>query len=133
MSHGPRPRSELGAVAAGGAAGAVLRWAVGVAVPDGGALPWATLAVNVLGAFLLGLLAGSALVRRRPVLGAALGPGLLGGFTTFSAYAAQSRALVADGRVAVAAAYVVGTAAGCLVAVAVARLLVGRASREAVR
>ena len=53
---------------------------------------------------------------------AALGPGLLGGFTTLSAYAEEARGLVADGRAGLAAAYVLGTLAACLLAVAAARL-----------
>ena len=65
-------------------------------------------------------------MRDRPALAAALGPGLLGGYTTMSAYAEETRALLADDRVATAAAYAVGTALACLLAVLLAERLTGR-------
>jgi CrcB protein len=115
----------LAAVAVGGAAGALLRYGLTTALPDrSGSFPWTILAVNVAGCFLLALLPGLAAVRRRPLLGPLLGPGVLGGFTTLSAYAEQSRALVADGHDVLAASYVVGTLAACLLAVAAGARLV---------
>lgn len=107
-------------VAVGGAVGASLRWTLGELVPDGGGVPWTTFAINVSGTFLLALLPALAWVRRSPARTVALGPGVLGGYTTLSAYAEQTRALLADGRPALAAAYVVGTLAVCLVAAALA-------------
>jgi fluoride exporter len=115
-----------GAVAAGGAAGALARHGVDVLAPAGAAFPWPTLLVNVLGAFALALLPALAVVRRSPAWAAALGPGLLGGFTTMSTYAEQSRRLLADDRLGAAMAYVVGTLLACLVAVLLAQLLVRR-------
>lgn len=79
----------LGLVALGGAAGAGLRAALlwpGV-LGEGLAIP-ATAAVNVVGAALLGLLLG-VIGARHPALRAFAGTGLLGGFTTFSAFALQ--------------------------------------------
>ena len=68
----------------GGGAGALLRYGVGKAV-DGAA---ATLLVNVLGCFLMGLLAGWLMGRENgESWRLLLGVGLLGGFTTFSAFA----------------------------------------------
>lgn len=117
----------LAAVAVGGAFGALLRYGAVMAFPDrSGSLPWTTSAVNVIGCFLLALLPGLAAVRRRPLLDPLLGPGLLGGFTTLSAYADQTRALVADGHDVLAASYVVGTLAACLLAIAGAARLVAR-------
>ena len=49
-----------------------------------------------------------------------LGPGVLGGYTTLSTYADQGRALLADGRAGLAAAYLAGTLAACLLAVSLA-------------
>lgn len=110
-------------VAAGGAVGAVLRWGAGEAVADGSGFPWTTFAINVVGCALLAGLELLPVVRRSQAWAAALGPGVLGGFTTFSATSEQGRALLADGRTALAAAYLVGTLAACLVAaVAVGRL-----------
>lgn len=119
--------SALGAVAIGGAAGALLRYGLGTAFPDRtGAFPWTILAVNVVGCFLLALLPGLAAVRRRPLLTPLLGPGVLGGFTTLSTYAEQTRALVAEGHDLVAGSYVVGTLAACLLAVAAGTRLMER-------
>jgi CrcB protein len=106
------------AIALGGALGAVLRWALGDAVPDGAGFPWTTFVINVTGSLVLGLLPVFDAVRRRRVLAAALGPGLLGGYTTLSAYSDQTRALLADGQSTTALLYLLGTLAACLVAVA---------------
>ncbi len=74
-------RSELLAVFAGGCAGALARVGLAEAWPaDPGAWPWATLVVNVAGAFVLGLLTRQG--RESPPL---LGAGFCGAFTTFSA------------------------------------------------
>lgn len=125
---------ELLAVAVGGAVGAVARWSIAAATPAATGFPWATFAVNVLGCALLALLPTLAAVRGRHLLAAGLGPGVLGGFTTLSAYAEESRALVADGRLGLAAAYVVGTGAACLLAVALAAALARtRATSETAR
>lgn len=80
-------------VAAGGALGASARYLVGVASGRflGFGFPWGTLTVNVLGCFLMGLLIG-AMAFRWSVgneLRAFLMVGVLGGFTTFSAFSAD--------------------------------------------
>jgi CrcB protein len=106
------------AVALGGALGAVLRWALGDAVPDGAGFPWTTFAINLTGSLVLAALPALHVVRRNKALAAGLGPGLLGGYTTLSAYSEQTRALLADGQVATALLYLFGTLAACLVAVA---------------
>jgi fluoride exporter len=106
-------------VAAGGAGGAVLRWFLGEVFPDGVGFPWTTLGINVVGSFVLACMPAFDLVRRRVLVALALGPGVLGGFTTLSTYADQSRGLLADGRPWLAAAYLLGTLAACLVAVSV--------------
>jgi fluoride exporter len=116
--HPLRPTLLL-AVAAGGAVGACARWLLGEWFPIGdGAFPWTTFAINVVGCALLALLPASALVRRHPVLPPALGTGVLGGFTTLSAYSEESRALLAAGHTSTASAYLLGTLATCLLAVA---------------
>ncbi|WP_028654741.1 CrcB family protein [Nocardioides sp. J54] len=116
MTVGPR---HYAAVAVGGAVGAVVRYAAVELAPDGPGFSWTTFAVNVAGAALLAGLLLLPLARRSTVWAAGLGPGLLGGFTTFSATSEQARALLADGRPALAAAYVLGTLAAALAAVAV--------------
>lgn len=121
----PPPRL-IAAVAVGGALGALARWGLTEAFPSApDAFPWATFAINVVGSFALALLPALAVVRRRRELAVALGPGVLGGFTTMSAYSEQARALLAADRVAVAGLYLAGTLAACLLAVAVASHLAG--------
>jgi CrcB protein len=65
----------------GGGTGAVLRWAFGLAVPG----PWGTVAVNVIGSFVLALVAHPAMgmSERGRLL---IGVGVLGGFTTYSTF-----------------------------------------------
>lgn len=112
--------ASLTAVSLGGSAGALLRWSLGVLLPDSAL--GVTFAINVTGCLLLALL--PALARGRHLLVLALGPGLLGGYTTLSTYADQARALVADGSLLLAAAYVVGTAAACVAAAVLGEWLV---------
>jgi len=84
----------LALVAVGGALGAVCRWGVSVALV-GPAFPVGTLAVNVLGAFLLGVLLYER--RLRNVIPSRVrlvaGTGFLSSFTTYSTFAAETVAL----------------------------------------
>jgi CrcB protein len=116
-------------VAAGGAVGAVLRHLVDVAAPDT-LFSWPTLGINVVGSLLLGMLPVVAVVRRSPRVAAALGPGLLGGFTTVSAWAGQTRDLAAGGHVVSAGAYLALTLAAGLAAAALGRRLAHRPEPE---
>lgn len=125
MNPAPAPRL-VAAVAVGGALGALARWGLGEAFPaEADAFPWATFAINVVGSFALALLPAFAVVRRSRMVAVALGPGVLGGFTTLSAYSEQARALIDADRVAVAGLYLLGTLAACLVAVTVGSHLAG--------
>ena len=97
-------------VAAGGAVGSLARYGVSHALPPRDGIPVGTLAENVVGAFLLGLLLealmrAGAENRRRRALRLGLGTGLLGGFTTYSALALEVHGLWSDGRVGTALAY----------------------------
>ena len=116
----PAPLVATALVAAGGAAGSLARWSLAEATPA----PWGTLAANVSGGFLIGLLAGW-LFLRHPRLWLLLGVGLLGGYTTFSTHLLDARDLVASGDGVLAAAYVGGTLALSLLA-AYAGLRLGR-------
>jgi CrcB protein len=123
----------LVAVALGAAVGAVLRWALGEIGPDGSGVAWTTFAINVSGSFALALLPALLAVQRSPALVAALGPGVLGGYTTLSAYAEQTRELLADHHAALAGGYAVGTLAACLLAVGVAGRLSSAAEQRRFR
>lgn len=91
---------------------------VGAARLLGGALPYGTLIVNVLGSFLLGVLAGYFLAR--PGTSAPwklfLTTGLLGGFTTFSAFSLDAALLIERHAYGLAAAYMLGSVGGSLLA-----------------
>jgi len=84
---------RLALVVAGGAIGTAARLGLGLAlpVPQGSglaAVPWATFLANVLGAFLIGVLA--ARLPSSSGVRVFLGTGVLGGFTTYSAFAVGS-------------------------------------------
>lgn len=117
--------SDLLLVAAGGAVGAVLRWAFDSAAPDTH-FPWPTLAINVVGALALGLLPALAAVRRSRRVALTVGPGLLGGFTTVSAWAGQVRALADSGEVGLAGLYLATTLAAGLGAAALGQRIAHR-------
>jgi CrcB protein len=125
------PPRLLLAAAIGGASGALLRHLLGELAPDGSGFPWTTFGINVVGSFLLALLPALTVVRRHRTVAVALGPGVLGGFTTLSTYAEQGRGLLADGDVILAATYLVGTLLACLTAVALASRLSTPAARVA--
>jgi len=111
-------------VALGAAIGALLRWGLGRAGPGDHGFLWVTLGINVAGCFLLAALPAVGAVRRSPHLSVLLGPGILGGFTTVSAWAEESRDLAADGATGAAGVYVAATLASCLAAAVAGRLLV---------
>jgi len=106
--------------AIGGAFGALARWLVSELLPrSSGEWPWATLAVNLTGCLLIGLLL-ELLDARRPDdehLRTLLGAGVLGGFTTFSAFAVEVTDLVHDGAPVLAGVYVAVSVLGGLIAV----------------
>jgi CrcB protein len=108
-------------VAGAGAAGSVARHLAGVAVQrvSGAGFPFGTLAVNVAGSLLIGLLAGHFMNdETRPLLKVALMVGFCGGFTTFSAFSLETFALMSSGAYAKAVGYVGASVALCLLATA---------------
>lgn len=100
------------AIGAGGAVGAVARFAVGETI-EGRALD--TLVVNVAGSFLLGVVVGGGI---EGSFGLAVAVGFCGAFTTFSSFAVETVRLATDGRGVAAVAVAAGTLAFALVAVA---------------
>lgn len=112
------------AAALGGALGALARWGVAEALPrEPDAWPWATLLVNLLGCLVLGYLVGRVLDRPAgpPWLRPFLATGVLGGFTTYSAFAVETVQLAEAGRVGTAAGYVLASTAGGVLAAALGR------------
>jgi CrcB protein len=92
-------------VALGGAVGSVLRYLTGLVV----SFPFGTLAVNVLGSFAIGLLWVT--IAARTDLQPLLITGILGGFTTFSAFSLDTMRLIEDGRMFEAGGYVLASVA----------------------
>lgn len=103
------------AVAFGGGIGALARYQLGRAMtawmgaPMMTFFPWATLAVNTIGSLLMGILAGW-LVRSAPEnaegMRLLLGIGVLGGFTTFSAFSLEVAMLIQRGQLLIAGTYI---------------------------
>lgn len=99
-------------VGLGGFIGSVARYAASVALaaPAAGRFPWATFAVNGVGCLLIGLLAGaSARVPVAEPVRLFVMTGMLGGFTTFSAFGLESLTLLRRGETGLALLYVLGS------------------------
>lgn len=121
---------ELAAIFAGGFVGAIARAELVQALPSAaGTWPWATFIANLVGAFLLGYFITRLQERlpvsayRRPLLGT----GLCGGLTTFSAMQLELLRMLDAGRIGLAAAYAVASAAAGFLMVLLATNLVRRA------
>ena len=110
----------MGAVAAGGALGSACRYLVGANIQGRSApgFPVATLAINVAGSFLLGLILQGALegTTMSPGMRLFLATGFCGGFTTFSTFSHETLRLVEDGEYVPAAGYVAASVVLSLVA-----------------
>ena len=115
------------AVALAGAAGALSRYGIGVAVGVR-SFPWATLGINIVGSFLLGLLLVEAIGHRlNETLAIALAVGFLGAFTTFSTFSYETWTLLHTHREGMALLYV-GLSVVIGIAAAAAGYAVGRAA-----
>ena len=120
LDSGPTARAVhlrpafIAVVAAGGAVGTAAREGLSLIVPPFGDLPVAILGINVVGAFLLGLIL-DALARRGPdeggrrVLRLLLGTGFCGGFTTYSSLATATAVLLATGETGTGVLYATAT------------------------
>ena len=121
--------STLVQVALGGAIGAVLRYSAGAAITRfcGPGFPWGTMFVNIFGSFLMGLLIALAASGRvsngsLPFLAV----GVLGGFTTFSAFSLDAIILIERGQFGAATLYVFTSVLVSLAALVIG-LTLGRA------
>ena len=102
-------------VGVGGVIGALARWGVDLLFDRSGEIrPGATLSINIVGCLLMGLLVACVLAApsAHPLLRPFLGTGVLGGFTTFSAFAAETTRFLRDGSVALALVYVTASLVG---------------------
>lgn len=115
-----RRRDVLVVVALGGGVGSLARWGLNqvLSSPEG-SFPWSTFAENVSGSFLLGALMVLAADVWSPsrYVRPFFAVGVLGGYTTFSTYVLDTRALLIVGQARLAAAYLLGSLAAGLAAV----------------
>ncbi len=110
---------SLLSVMAGGALGAGLRFGVGLALPARNGWPWATFAVNIVGGLAMGLLAASLMKGNAGETARLfLGVGVLGGFTTFSAFSLEGFRMIEQGQWGIAAGYAAVSVIGSIAAVA---------------
>jgi len=120
--------STIGAVAAGGAIGAVLRHGVNVASAHlwGVDFPWGTLSVNVAGSFVMGLLIAIFAYFWQPPqeVKLFLVTGFLGAFTTFSAFSLDVSVLWERGAVLATGGYVLASVILSIAALFAAMFLV---------
>ena len=108
-------------IALGGAIGAVLRHAmnIGVAKVAGSDFPWHTMLINISGSFVMGLLIAPMALRWNVTneVRAFLTTGILGGYTTFSAFSLDFAVLVERKAYALAGAYALGSVVLSLAAI----------------
>jgi len=122
-------------VALGGALGSVLRFWLSTQFERrlGEAFPWGTIAVNVTGSFLIGLCFALKDAAGQPLLGpsarALVIVGVLGGYTTFSAFSLQTLNLFRNGQPGLAAANILLSVFACLLAVWLGHLTAQALSR----
>lgn len=93
------------AVCLGASVGALARWLLGLWLNHPGAwLPWGTLAANLIGGYVVGVLAGVFLIHPgiNPIWRLLLVTGLMGGLTTFSSFSAEVVEMMVEGRLATA-------------------------------
>lgn len=107
--------NSIFAVAVGGAIGATGRYLFNLQMLRllGPNFPWGTFGVNVIGSFIMGLVAGLFALRLdlSPEMRSFITTGILGGFTTFSAFSLDVANMIERGQHAIAAAYIGGSVA----------------------
>lgn len=109
-------RMDVLAVGAGGVIGALLRYAIGLFAADlwHGVFPLGTLCINLAGCLLLGWLTTSLFKIIPELWQTGLGTGVIGAFTTFSTFSAETIGLARSGHYWLAAVYVLVSAGGGL-------------------
>ena len=112
-------------VALGGAIGSMLRYLTNVGAMRfvGPGLPWGTLVVNIFGSFAMGVLVVVLAHKGGMRFAPFLMTGVLGGFTTFSAFSLDALTIYERGQIGLAAAYVTGSVGISLAAIVAGVLL----------
>jgi CrcB protein len=119
---------QLLMIGLGGFVGSILRYVLGGLVQGGAGssmFPWGTLTINLLGCFGIGLLAELSEARGflRPEMRGFLMVGILGGFTTFSAFANETVNALRDAAIVIALVNVLASVGFGLIAVWAGRLI----------
>ena len=120
-------------VAAGGALGAMARYGLGLTVgrlAPGAAWPWATLTANITGGLLMGLLAGWLALKAgagQESIRLFAAVGLLGGFTTFSAFSLETALMIESRQFALAGGYVAASVVLSVLALFIGLMVARRA------
>ncbi|WP_417268898.1 fluoride efflux transporter CrcB [Celeribacter sp.] len=98
-------------VAIGGAIGASARYLTGLGMVRllGKGFPWGTITVNFLGSFLMGVIVVVLAHENGNKFAPLIMTGILGGFTTYSAFSLDAITIIERGEIGLAAAYVIGT------------------------
>ena len=137
MAGEPSPLFATLSVAVGGAAGSVLRYQLGRMVTNlagpGNTFPWGTLSINILGSLAMGALVGwlargSMNPQSAEPLRLLIGVGLLGGFTTFSAFSSELVTMLHRGQAMLA----LGYAAASLIA-GMAAVIIGLVAAQSIQ
>jgi fluoride exporter len=106
-------------VMAGGAIGAALRYLTGLALPERAGWPWGTFVVNLAGGFAMGVLAAALLKgSASEAMRLFLGVGVLGGFTTFSAFSLEAFRMIERGQAGLSLGYALASVVGSIAALA---------------
>jgi CrcB protein len=114
LSFGSAARNSIAAVAIGGGVGSVLRYEIGLAIPERvppSGFPTTTLSINLVGALALGAIVALVLEHWPPTryVRPFVAIGMLGGFTTFSTFSVEVDRLLGGHRFALAGLYVGAT------------------------
>ena len=105
------------AICMGASLGALARWGLGLWLTPGGAIPWGTLAANLIGGYLIGVCIAvfQAMPQLDPLWRLLLITGFLGGLTTFSSFSAEVVAFLMAERYALALGTATAHVAGSLI------------------
>jgi CrcB protein len=127
-----RRMNQILLIGIGGGVGAMLRFLMvsGVAKLPVGDFPFAILSANILGSFLMGVLAGAGAEhwpQLTPEMRAFIGVGLLGGFTTFSAFSLDLVTMVQRNEMVPAFIYMVSSVTLSVIALAIGMSLMRNA------
>ena len=119
--------SSFLSVALGGAIGSVARYLIGlIKINDSATFPYKTLAINIIGSFLIGVIV--ALTTKKgnmnPDTVLFLKVGICGGFTTFSTFALESTELLQSGRIGSAVVYILLSITASITAIVIAQMAV---------